>query len=213
MEKVIFNVQQRVTLGGNHPKRLRDERKVPGIVYGMDTENVAIEAELVPLEKLFYTAGEGTIIALSVGDKKPVDVIIQNVDFHPIKNEMTHIDFMTVDQNKKVHVTVPINFVGESEAVRLGGTLVINKSEIEIECLVKNLVHDLTADMSVLKEIGEHMSVGDITLPEGITIKLEDTVVIAHVEKPKIRVVETEESETAEGSGSEAQSAASSEEA
>ena len=191
MEKVNFVVEKRTNLGSSHSNRLRKQRKVPGVVYGMKKEPIQIQVNLVPLEKLFYTAGESTMIDLDVdGDK--ADVLIQSVNFHPLTNEIIHVDFLRVDENKKVTTIIPITFTGNSEGVRLGGTLVANKTELEIECLVKDLIHELVADLSLLDEIGSQINIGDLDIPETIIISIPETVVVARVEAPKTISVEEE---------------------
>ncbi len=187
MKTVTFEVKKRDKLGTSNANRLRkNERKVPGVLYGDSKEVVHIHADLVPLEHLFYTAGASTVIELSIEGGEKVDVLIHSVEFHPVRNEIEHIDFMRVDKKKKVHAVVPLEFEGDSEAVRIGGILLFNRHEVEIECLPGDLVHDLKVDVTLIKEIGAHICVSDIVIPKGIVITTDPGVVIAHVEEPKI---------------------------
>jgi len=184
MKKVKYSVRERNIIGGGSANRIRKERRVPGVIYGKGEEAIHIETDLIPIEKLFYTAGESTIIDLDV-DGKNFDVLIHRVEFHPVRNEIIHIDFLKVDDNKRVTSSIPVNFVGTSPAVHLGGTLVVSKSELDVECLVKDLIHEVEADLSILKEYGDVIRLGDLNIPEGVKVMLEDSILIARVEAPK----------------------------
>ncbi len=170
---------------GKQTKLLRQEGLIPAVVYGdgMSAESLTVKA--VDFEKVYREAGESALIQLRVGNK-PRSVLIYDLQHDPLKGKPVHIDFYAVRMDQKIEVKVPLQFVGESPAVRdEGGTLVKIMHEIEIEVLPKDLPHELEVDISQLKTFNDKISVGDIKLPIGVTVKVELGESVAVVEPPR----------------------------
>lgn len=167
---------------------LRKGGKLPGVFYGPKEEATPILLDTKAFLKVWHEAGESSVIGLEgIGETK--DVLIHDVDVHPVTQVPRHVDFYVIEKGKKVTVNVPLVFAGVSPAVKnLGANLIKVLHEIEIEAMPKDLPHEIVIDISNLAEIGSHISVGDIQLPSGVVALAdkEDMIVsVAAVEEEK----------------------------
>jgi len=173
-------------------KALRREGLVPGVVYGYKMDNLSIQMDSVDLEKIYKEAGESTLIKINLKDeegkkvKETPTVLIQKTQEHPITDDFTHVDFYQPNLEEKVEVEIPLEFVGQSIAVKdEDGTLVRNLSEVTIEALPENLIHDIQVDISVLETFDDVIKVRDLGVPEGVEIMEDDEAVVALVSRPQ----------------------------
>ena len=136
--------------------------------------------------KTYAAAGENTVITLTVGKEK-LPAIIHHVDHHYLSGAPAHIDFYQVRMDEKITARIPIEFVGESAAVREKGAI-INKSmvEIEVEALPNDLPRQLTADLSALDDINKTIYVRDIVVPKGVTFLVEGDTAVATAQAPRV---------------------------
>jgi large subunit ribosomal protein L25 len=162
---------------------LRAEGKIPAVVYGPDIESQSIAIDRVTFEKMYAQAGHSTLIDLSV-DGKTINVLIQDVQYHPVKHIPVHDDFRQVTMGESMQATVSLNFVGESEAVRTGGILNTQVESVEVTCLPKDLVNHIDVDLSKLATAEDTLLVRDIALPAGMELVTDGNVAIATVSMP-----------------------------
>lgn len=194
-----MNVKKRE---GINLEDLREKALVPGVIYGPEREPLAISLELNKLEKIYNEAGESTLIDCSIeGEKEAVKVLFQDLQYHPLKNQITHFDLRQIKMGVEMHATIELNFIGEPLAVKtLGGTLVVNTEELDVKCLPKNLVSSIDIDLSKLKTFDDSIYVKDIVLPEGIVVEdgLDNLVakVVAPLSEERLKAMEEENSQT-----------------
>ena len=170
-------------------KAIRKEGQVPCVIYG-NLDNTTIQCEHNDLYRAYAKAGESTIIELDV-DGKNVPVLVQAIQLDPITDKIIHTDFYAVDMKKEIDARVPVQFEGESPAVKdLGGILIHPHDHVTVKCLPKDLPHSLTVSLENLKEFGDTISVGDIAVPNGVKIVDENDVVVATVQEKRKEVVE-----------------------
>ncbi|MEK7505540.1 MAG: 50S ribosomal protein L25, partial [Patescibacteria group bacterium] len=167
---------------------VRARGEMPAVFYGRLEKSTPISVSLGNFKKLFRTAGESTVISLS-GDGEH-EALIHEVQFHPVTGEPMHADFYVIEKGKALEVDVPLEFIGESPAVKSGGILIKVMHELPISALPKDLPHNIEVDISVLKEIGDNISVGGLKLPEGVTTESGLEEVVVSVAAPKEEVVE-----------------------
>lgn len=164
---------------------LRAKGNIAAVIYGHGKPATSLWVERIPFEKLYAEAGESSIIHITV-DGKSHNALIQDVDFDPLSHRAVHIDFLQVKMNEVIEVTVPVEFVGESAAVRqLGGTLIKTLEEVEVSCLPKDLPHALEINLEKLATFEDHLSVADIVIPQDVKILTNPETVIATVEEPR----------------------------
>lgn len=163
---------------GRDAKALLAEGLVPGVVYGPKQEATAITLAAREFTKVLEKAGESSVIELSgLGDA--LQVLIHEVDRDPISNVPRHVDLYAIEKGAKVEVSVPLEFVGESAAVKEGANLVKVMHELEIEAAPADLPHDIKVDISVLLTVGDQIHVRDLSIPAGVTVRADADDVIA----------------------------------
>lgn len=170
---------------------LRKSGKMPAVFYGPKEASTPIKLAIVDFKKALKTAGESTVVSLE-GNGIEVDVLIHAFDLDPVTDAPIHADFYAIEKGKKLSVDVPVEFIGTSPAVKdLGAVLVKVMHEVKIEALPKDLPHKLEIDLAGLVAFDSVLTVGDIKLPEGVTLKDKPEEVVASVYEPKEEVVET----------------------
>ncbi len=159
---------------------LAKEGRMPAVVYGHKQEATPISLSIQDFSKILRDTGESSVLDLE-GLGKPMQVLIQEIDRDPVTNIPRHADFLALEKGAKVEVSVPLSFVGESMAVKLGANLVKVLHELPVECAPADLPHEIEVDVSALAEIGDQIHVKDLSLPKGVvaTIDEEETVVLA----------------------------------
>src|SRR5882724_4104305 len=138
MENIAITATKR-EVSGKRVKKLRTVGQLPAVLYGHNVKNQQIEISEKDFAKAFKSAGESTLVNLVVdGTTQPV--LIHEVQHHYLNDNPIHVDFYAVNMSEKLKVRVPLHFMGEAPAVKsLGGTLVKNLSELEVECLPADL--------------------------------------------------------------------------
>jgi large subunit ribosomal protein L25 len=167
-----FVAFERAKQGTGASRRLRITGKVPGIVYGGTTPPALIELDHNALWfALKKEAFHATVLDMELAGKE-AKVLLRDVQYHPFKPQVTHVDFQRVDANTKLTMKVPLHFSGEAEsqAVKLDGCLVNHVvNEIEVSCLPADLPEFIAVDLSGLKK-GMSLHVNDLKLPKGVKI-------------------------------------------
>jgi len=172
---------------GRKVKKLRREDILPANIYGKEIESQALKVDLKKFMDVYQKAGETGIVYLNIGkSKKEKPVLIHNLQIDPLSGTPIHADFRQVDLSKKVEVEIPIELVGESEAVAKGGVLVHILNEVEVEALPTDLPEKFEVDISKIKEIGQGISVKDLEIEKDkvkLLVEDEDELVVMVQEK------------------------------
>lgn len=173
---------------GKNLTNIRAEGSVPAVVYGAGRETLSVSVSLRDFMKVHKEAGESGTVDLDLPTGK-ITVLIHDVVADPVKDFPQHIDFLAIDVTKPIQVSVPLEFVGTSPAVKGSlGTLVKVLHEVEVKGLSKDIPHSIEVDISSLDVLDSHISVGDLKLPSGVEAiaKPADIVVlIAAVKEEK----------------------------
>ena len=205
-----IEVSVREEFGSRVSRRLRKSGQVPGVVYGAsDGSCVSFAADARELRRVLV--GSGALIDLNVaGDKRPV--ILKDMQLHPVRGELVHVDFVQVRLDEKIQTTVPLHAEGGEEApgVKEGGVLELPTHQLNIEALPTEIPDGITIDVSGLG-MQETMHLSALTPPEGVTFldDLEETIV-ATIVIPSEEPAEPEIEEDTElvGEGEEAEAGA-----
>jgi large subunit ribosomal protein L25 len=196
MATIEFTAFPRHTEGRGASRRMRRTGKAPGIVYGGSTPPQPIELDHNALIHALRTeAFHASILTMKV-DGSSTQVLLRDVQMHPFRNEVLHVDFQRIDPSRKIHMKVPLHFVNAelSPAVTTQGAVVSHvMTEIDIACLPKDLPEFIEVDLSEL-DTTHSLHVSGVKLPPGVAIVSRRTgdPVIATAVVPKA-VVETEE--------------------
>ncbi len=179
---------------------IRHTRRVPAVIYGRKQEPISITLDASDMLRLHRDAGKSNIIDISVG-KKNIEVLIHELQFHPVLWEITHVDFYAIIRGEALHAEIALNFIGDAAAKKDGAIIEEIISELKVKCRPRDLVDHFDVDISLLREAGDVIRVSDLwidsTKYEIEGHHLED--VIASATLPRAVVAsETEESQ-AEG--------------
>lgn len=165
---------------------IRGRGYAPAVFYGPKEAATPIVINARQLAALWKQAGETTIIKLE-GAGDGVDTLIKDIQIHPVTGQILHADFYALEKGKKIEIAVPLHFVGEAPAEKLGHVISKAMHEVEIEVSPAELPHALDVDLGVLVDLGSHITAGDIKLPPSAVLKVgaEEIVasVTAHVEE------------------------------
>jgi large subunit ribosomal protein L25 len=210
--QIEFTAFPRTTEGRGASRRMRRAGKAPGIVYGGTAAPQPIELDHNALfHALRKEAFHASILSMSLAGTV-TKVLLRDVQMHPFRNEILHVDFQRIDENRKIHMKVPLHFInGEnSPAVKLSSAIVSHVvTELDISCLPKDLPEFVTVDLSAL-DVGHSVHVSALALPPGVAVvtrgKLDPVVASAVV--PKAQVEEVTEAAAAEAAATASAAAA-----
>lgn len=177
---------------GKELKKLRAAGKLPAVVYGPKEESQALSLDARVFNKLYKEAGESTIITLT-GLKEDTEVLVHDVAFDPARGGITHVDFYAIERGKELTVDVPLEYVGEAPALKLGGTLTKVLHEVEVTCRPSKLPQHITVDVSALIDLETQIQVKDLVLPEGVKLENDPEDVVALVQAVEEEVEEVPE--------------------
>lgn len=197
MDNLVLEAQPRESL--IKPKQMRATGLVPAVYYGQGKTTRPIALNYQKFKKVFDKAGENTIIELMV-DGKSSPVLVHDVQYDPVSDKISHVDFIHVNMEKEITTSVKVTFVGIAPAVKnLGGILNVHKHEIKIKCLPKDLIHGIEVDLSPIIDFHTSIHVKDLKLPAAVKVldNPNDTVVTAtpmkvEEEKPAVAAVPAE---------------------
>jgi large subunit ribosomal protein L25 len=190
MASAQLSATPREGTGKGAARTLRAQGRIPGVIYGHGREPLALAIDTRELEKLLSRiAAESTVIELSF-DGTTAKTLIREIQRHPFKRQILHVDFQELVAGEKVTVRVPIILNGIPEGVRVdGGILDQTMRELEIEVDPANIPNHVEADVTSLR-IGDSVHVSDLTLPEGVEVLDEPDSSVCVVSAPRA-VVET----------------------
>lgn len=164
---------------------LRSEGIIPAVFYGPKEATTSIAVKEPAFIKAYKEAGESSVITLKEGASEH-EALIHDVQFDAVTDRPKHIDFYVIEKGKKVSVFVPLEFTGVSPAEKdLGGILIKVLHELEIEAMPKDLPHELTVDISAIKDFDTQILAKDIKLPAGVELLAdpEEPVALAQAAK------------------------------
>ena len=204
MQVSELKAETRNDLGKSASRRLRRSGRIPGTVYGAGKEpqSIALVHDDV-LHRLDQEAFYSSILTLNL-DAQSEQVVVKDLQRHPYKLDILHIDFQRIDEKQKITMRVPLHFVNEDQCVGVktdGGVVGHIMTELEISCLPGNLPEYIDVDMENL-HVGESVHLSDIVLPEGVEIYAllsggDASASVATVSLPKGTLEEEEEMEEA----------------
>lgn len=172
--------------GSSQVRKIRQEGWIPGVVYSATRESTAIQINEHDFElMLSHHGSESMMIGLSLDGGKSTQVLLKEVQHHPIDGHVLHVDFHAVDVSKKLVVNIPVELVGDSKGVLEGGVLDHSMREIEVECLPADIVEQFEVDVSAL-EIGDNLIVADMDIDtEKYTVMSDADLAVASVVPPR----------------------------
>ncbi len=205
MAEITLRAQAGRRPGSRESRRLRRAGLVPAIVYGRDLEPIPVAVDHHDVYVALHTeAGLNVLINLEIEGREPVLTMARELDRHPFRNQIRHIDFVQVSLTETVTTEVAVHPVGEAAGVKEGGILSMVRSLVEIEALPTAIPPAIEVDVSELR-IGDALRVADLPEIEGVTYLEDPDEVVVSITAPAVaEVAEVEEEELVEGEEAEA---------
>ncbi len=181
MEIVKVEAQVRENFGKKHTKQIRKQGLVPAIVYGGGT-TAAISLTPKSVKPLVYTP-DFKLAEITVGSDT-YTCILKDIVFHPLTEEIVHIDFLRTIEGTPIKVEIPVDYKGKSPGVKEGGKLIAQLRKVRVKTTPDKLTDKLYVDISEL-ELGNSVRIRDIELPEGMEVMMTGATPVAIVEVPR----------------------------
>jgi large subunit ribosomal protein L25 len=161
--------QSRTATGSAAARRMRAEGHIPAVIYGLGMDPLSVSVERRDLRlALSGAAGVNTVLSLEVGGKK-YPAVVKELQRHPIKRTVSHIDFLTVNMNEELTVHVPLRLEGEAKAVAAEGGLVDpSVDSIEVSCTPANIPNEFVIDITEMQP-HDIIRLADVPMPKGVT--------------------------------------------
>jgi large subunit ribosomal protein L25 len=200
MATATLSATPRTETGKGVARKLRAQHSVPGVLYGHHREPQPLVLDARELDRLVeHYATETTVVELGL-DGQSVRTLIREVQRHPVKRNVLHVDFQALVAGEKVTVDIPIVLLGTPAGAKLGGVLDQTMRELTVEVDPSNIPNHIDIDVSGL-ELAQSIHVSDVTLPEGVTVLDDPDTTICVVAPPRVAEEEPAAAPEAETGG------------
>ena len=198
-QQVKLKAEKRTVVGRNAIKKIKSQGLVPGVIYGSQAEPLPLQVEARALTNvLAHALSEHVLVELEIADGSQSTnrlALIQEVQHHPLRPELLHVDFHAVSATEKITSEVPIEAVGDALGVRtFGGLLEHSLRTLEVECFPQDLPEIVRIDVTNLN-IGESLHVRDIPLPSGVEALTDADLTVVSVVASRVGEEVTEAAE------------------
>jgi len=185
MNKAIVLKAKKREVTGKKVEQLRKEDIIPAVMYGNKIASQNILVNYLDFKRVYDKAGESALIELETEGKK-VNVLVHDIQLDPMSGKFTHVDFFQVNMKEEVETEIPLEFIGESPAVKeLGGVLIKSLDEITVKCLPADLPEKYEIDISKLATFDDVIAVKDLQVSDKIEIMVDGETIIASVQEPR----------------------------
>jgi len=199
-QQTVIKAAIRNDKGKGTARKLRSEKSIPAVLYGHKIEPLMLSIKNSEITRVLKIGIDSTLIKVQIDNKGKQDeklVMIREVQKHPFKNNVLHVDLFAVNVKEKIHAPVHIRLTGEAPGVKLGGILRQILREIEVRALPTDIPQHFEIDVSEL-QIGDSLHVSDLTVPDNVKILADEHSAIVNVMPPTV-IKEDEEEEGDEG--------------
>ena len=188
MAKATLKAKKRERAGKGAARTLRREGRVPAVLYGRELEAIHLSVDAHEAERLFHSISvDNTIVDLDVdGEKKPFQTLVREIQTHPWRPALLHVDFLRIQEGVAVDLDVPIRLLGVPAGVRLGGGVLEQMiHDLPIRCEPSKIPEIIELDVTGL-EVNDSLRVADLALPEGVEVRVPGDRAVCSVAIPKI---------------------------
>lgn len=175
-ENIVLQASRREVLG-KQVRQLRNQELVPVVLYGPALEPVALQTDQTALKNALRQAGGSHLITLEIGDEQH-NALVREVQRHPIRGDILHVDFLRVRMDVTIRTEVRTVLTGADHISDMGGLINHNLVMVEVECLPGNIPEEIPVDISVLKEIGDLLTVAQLPAIPGVEYRTDPGAVV-----------------------------------
>jgi large subunit ribosomal protein L25 len=180
---LTLTITPRVAAGKEQAALVRTEGLMPAVVYGPKHAPTHVSVSLAEMQAILRHGGEASLIQL-IGEGAPISVLIHDIDRDPVTNVPRHADFYAVEKGAKVTLTVPLVFVGDPMAAKVGANIVKVMHEVEVEAAADKLPHEIEVDLTKLAALDDQIRVSDLSAPAGVAFITDADEVVALAQAP-----------------------------
>ncbi|HEY8202710.1 MAG TPA: 50S ribosomal protein L25 [Actinomycetota bacterium] len=192
--EVTLSARSRPLKGKGPARRARAEGFVPAVLYGRGLDALPIAVEAKAMQKALHTeAGGNVLVNLQVEGRRFL-AMPREIQRHPIRGTLLHVDFVNVARDVEITADVPVHLVGDAHGVKMGGLIEHHLWEVKVEALPSRIPPAIGVDISAL-DIGQHLRVEDLPVPEGAQILTPGEEIVASVVEPQVAPAAAEEVE------------------
>jgi len=195
MEEILLTANTMRELGSSSSRRVRKDGVVPGVLYGLNEESVTLSVAWPDLRRALTTdSGINAIIQLEIDGKKQM-TIVKDIQRHPVKRDVLHVDFLRIDPNKNVTVDIPLLMIGEAREVSAADGMVDqNMFSLTVSAPPDRIPTEIQVDISALT-VGDAIRVGDLNLPEGVISEgdPEDPIAVGMITRSTLESIAADE--------------------
>lgn len=195
MKSIAISGSVRQNVGKRDAKELRYEGNIPAVLYG-GSEQTHLSVSAADLKPVLYTS-EVVFVELNIDGKK-TRAIVQEAQFHPLTDLVTHIDFLELFDDKEVSMNIPVKLTGVSPGVKMGGKLVQKLRKLRVKALPNNLPQHIEVSLESL-EVGKSYRVGKVQLENAKILNNSDDTIVSVIMSRALRQAEQEEAKAAKG--------------
>lgn len=176
-----LQASRRDKTGKGVARRLRRAGRVPAVVYGKDMDPIPLSLDEQEAVNLFQSIPvANTVLQLDIGGEETLRTLVREIQTHPFRPDIIHVDFMRLREGVAVELNVPITLSGTPEGTRAGGRLDIAAHEVHVRCTPARIPESIEADISKLG-IGESLRLGDIALPDDVELLSSPDTLVCHI--------------------------------
>ena len=183
MEKVIIEAKERKTINKQSRNSLRNEGRVPGVLYGSRMETIPIDVTRAAIHPVVFTA-KTNLISLKIDGHEEYECVVKDIQFDPVSEKVLQFDLIRLTRGEKIQLDVPVRLLGSAVGVKEGGLLQESLHKLNIECLPINIPQSLEIDVTDLN-VGDSIHVADLSF-EHITILNPEGTIVVSVVLPKV---------------------------
>lgn len=200
--EVTLRAQPRTDAGKGPARQARMAGAVPAVLYGRGIKPISLIVDAKSMGHVLHTeAGANVLVNLEVDGGRRYLTMVREVQRHPVRGTLTHIDFVNTARDIKTHADVRVAVIGDSRGVREGGVVEHHLWQLKVEALPTDIPAHVEVDITNLG-VGDHLRVADITLPEGVEVHDDpEAIVLSIIEPQAMRAAEAEEAAAGEAAG------------
>lgn len=190
-DTIAIELQERTVLRKGL-QNLRASGQIPAVIHNHGKESIHVMGDSTSMQKVYSAAGKHHPVQLTIGKQQHL-ALIKDVDFEPAKHRMRHIVFQAINQNVETEAEIPVVFADVEIPAERASLMVLKQLDrVQVKALPKDLPNELVVDPSTLVEVGDHVTVSNLIVPQGVTVLTDPTSQIAIVEMPKDQAAEAD---------------------
>ena len=166
-----------------NPRKLRRSGKVPATLYGKGMESISMEFDINEFVSI-YKKDKNAIFEIKA-NKETFTAIVKKVQIKPVNDKILHVEFQKISADALIKITVAVEIIGESPAIKAGGDMMVSFAEMEVECLPADIPSSIKVDISGIENLEDSILVSEVNYPKGVRPLVDTNAIVVKVSAPK----------------------------